>query len=179
MKYKYVMLGGYAFSENSDLKKLKKLAKQGWILEGVSMPLLSYRLRKDKPQNLDYALDYQSNYDEEYFSIFKHAGWTHVITIDNYIHIFSASEGTKPIYSDSTTQIEEYSFISKGLGKGALISFSTMVLLYLLIQAFGFKGWKFTVLSVFLVVAMIAFIFTFLPYLGYNYRIKRMKKDSV
>ncbi len=35
MKNKYVMIGGFAFSEESDMEKLRNYAKKGWILEGI------------------------------------------------------------------------------------------------------------------------------------------------
>lgn len=35
MKSKYVMIGGFAFSEESDMEKLRNYAKKGWILERV------------------------------------------------------------------------------------------------------------------------------------------------
>ena len=45
---KIVMCGGFAFSEEKDMKKLSKLAKKGWILD--SFKNLSYQLKKSKPQ---------------------------------------------------------------------------------------------------------------------------------
>lgn len=36
MNNKYVAIGGFAFSEENDMEKLKNYAKQGWILEGIS-----------------------------------------------------------------------------------------------------------------------------------------------
>ena len=35
MKNKYVIINGLAFSEESDMEKLKNYASQGWILEDI------------------------------------------------------------------------------------------------------------------------------------------------
>lgn len=35
MKNKYVMISGLAFSEESDMEKLKNYAREGWILEDI------------------------------------------------------------------------------------------------------------------------------------------------
>ena len=69
MKNKYVAIRGLAFSENSEMEKLSKYAREGWLLEDIVCGFF-YKLRKGKPQNIVYSLDYQSNADEEYFSIF-------------------------------------------------------------------------------------------------------------
>src|SRR5690625_4194842 len=106
MRYKYVMISGFAFGEKGDMKKLKKLAKEGWILDELT-PLF-YKLKSGEPQNIDYSLDYQSDYDEEYFRIFHEAGWTHRATLADEIHIFSAPEGTNPIYMNAIEQSDPY-----------------------------------------------------------------------
>jgi hypothetical protein len=67
MKSKYVMISGLAFSEESDMEKLKNYASEGWILEKIVWGFW-YKLRKDKPQNIIYNLDYQTEANEEYFS---------------------------------------------------------------------------------------------------------------
>ena len=77
MNKKYVMVGGLAFSEEKDMDKLKKYAKEGWMLEGIAFGLF-YKFKKDEPKDIDYNLDYQSEADEEYFSIFLDAGWMRV-----------------------------------------------------------------------------------------------------
>lgn len=35
MKSKYVMISGFAFTEEGDMEKLKNYARQGWILEDI------------------------------------------------------------------------------------------------------------------------------------------------
>ncbi|MPM60484.1 hypothetical protein SDC9_107335 [bioreactor metagenome] len=81
------MINGLAFSEESDMEKLKDYASQGWILEDIVGGFF-YKLRKDRPQNIVYSLDYQLDADGEYFTIFKEAGWKLVLSINKQMHIF-------------------------------------------------------------------------------------------
>lgn len=104
MKSKYVMIGGFALSEENDMEKFKNYASQGQILEDIIGGLF-YKLKKDKPQDIVYSLDYQLEANEEYFSLFKEAGWELVLSIGNQMHIFSSQAGTKPIYSDCESEV--------------------------------------------------------------------------
>lgn len=103
---KYIMSNGLAFAENEEMKMLSLYAKKGWIL--YKFGILGYKLKKSRPQQLQYSLDYRINPDKEYFLYFNTAGWSHVCSAGNGIHIFSAQEGTKPIYTDNDTELEKY-----------------------------------------------------------------------
>lgn len=103
---KYVMSKGVAFGEEEEMEMLSDYASKGWILYKFSF--MGYKLKKAKPEKLQYSLDYRYNADEEYFSYFEEAGWNHVCSASNSMHIFSAPEDTKPIYTDSDTKSEKY-----------------------------------------------------------------------
>ncbi|MPN27006.1 hypothetical protein SDC9_174433 [bioreactor metagenome] len=170
------MIGGLAFSEESDLEKLRKYAKEGWILESIVGGFF-YKLRKDEPQNIVYSLDYQNEANEEYFAIFKEAGWTPVVSVENQMYIFSAQEGTKPIYSDSKTEIDKYIKMKNQMKKGSIVSSVIgLVLLALLVLSFMFIRPISIILELLLVIDFVIFIFSFMPYIAYNSRIKQMKK---
>lgn len=179
MKDKYVMISGFAFSEESDMNKLKNYAKEGWILESIVAGFF-YKLKKDKPQNIDYSLDYQSEATEEYFKIFKEAGWTPLVSVGNIMHIFSAQEGTKPIYSDCESEIDKYTIMKKETSKGTIYSIVAMITIVLLGKCFSntLKPISFAV-DVLFIASMIAFIFNFMPYLAYTYRLIKMKKRDI
>jgi len=176
MKIKYVMIRGLAFSEESDMKKLSDYAKQGWILEGISGGFL-YKLRKDTPQDLVYSLDYQTEADEEYFSLFKEAGWKKVVSVENQMHIFSAQTGTKPIYSDGPSEIDKYIRLKNAMKRGAIYSSIAGIVLIALLALSVFAARQiFIILLGFLVIDIFIFTFNFMPYLSYNSRIKQIKK---
>jgi len=173
------MIGGLAFSEVSDMNKLKKYAKEGWILESIVAGFF-YRLKKDVHQNIDYSLDYQSEATKEYFDLFKEAGWTPVVSVGNEMHIFSAQEGTKPIYSDKESEIDKYARVKKQTGKGSIYSFIAMIIFALLVK-YSFTTLKqiFIVANVLFMASMIAFVFNFMPYVAYIYRLRKMKKRGI
>lgn len=172
------MIKGLAFSEESDMEKLKNYASQGWILEDIVGGLF-YKLRKDKPQNIVYSLDYQLEADEEYFTIFKEAGWKHVLSVNNQIHIFSAQAGTKPIYSDSNSEIDKYTCIRNQTKKGTIYSLIiAIVLIGLLVVPAVAVRQIFLIILALLVIDIFIFVFNFMPYLAYNSRIKQIKRDG-
>lgn len=182
MKSKYVMIGGFAFTEESDMKKLKNYAKEGWILEGIVGGFF-YKLRKAEPQNIVYSLDYQSEASEEYFAIFKEAGWTPVVSVENQMYIFSAQEGTKPIYSDSKTEVDKYinmrNQMKKGVITSLIIGIVLLVFLNLVIPITVKKSIFMILMGLILLLMLldfILFICSVMTYIAYSSRVKQMKK---
>lgn len=176
MKSKYVIINGLAFSEESDMEKLKNYASQGWILEDIVGGFF-YKLRKDMPQNIVYNLDYQTESDEEYFTIFKEAGWEPVVSVGNQMHIFSAQDGTKPIYSDCESEIDKYTSIRNRTRKGTIYSLILAIALMglLVVSLFSIRP-IFLIILVLLIIDIFVFVFNFMPYLAYTNRIKQIKK---
>lgn len=178
MKYKYVISYGLAFDEESDMEKLSNYAKQGWILEGIKGGFF-YKLRKDKPQDIIYSLDYQADKNEEYLNIFEEAGWEHVVSTGDVIHIFSAKAGTKPIYSDCESELSKYITIRDKSKKGSLYSLIVSIILTgMLVLSGFFMRQIFLIIVAAWFIDIVVFIFNFMPYLAYNDRIKAMKKGG-
>lgn len=176
MESKYVMIGGLAFSEENDMKKLRNYAREGWILDSIVGGFF-YKLKKDKPQDIVYSLDYQNEADKEYFNIFKEAGWNHVISIGNQMHIFSAKAGTKPIYSDCTSEIDKYISAKSGTGKMSLYSLIIASIVMICLSFISIKFIK-RIFLIILMIDMVLFIFSFMPYLAYRFRINKMKSNK-
>ncbi len=172
------MINGFAFSEESDMEKLKEYARQGWILEDIVGGFF-YKLRKDKSQDIIYNLDYQTEANEEYFTIFKEAGWNLIVSVENYMHIFSAQAGTKPIYSDCDSEIDKYTSIRNLTRKGTLYSLILAIALIglLFVSLVAIKP-IFLIIVGLLIIDIFVFVFNFMPYLAYNSRIKQIKKDG-
>ena len=59
---------GLAFDEERTLKKLNSLAKEGWILDKLTL-WRGYRLRRGEPQELVYSMD---------FEMFEMSGWKYI-----------------------------------------------------------------------------------------------------
>ncbi|MFQ6391700.1 DUF2812 domain-containing protein [Priestia aryabhattai] len=177
-KTKYIMSGGTAFSEEKDLKKLSDYAKKGWVLDRFA--LFGYKLKKVEPQEIQYSMDFQPDADEEYFMYFEEAGWSHVCSVGNQIHIFSASMRIKPIYSDKATTIERYEREKKQMGKAALITL-TISVVFLLFNLMSSYGWLPAVVGniseILLIISIIILIFPGLPYLSYLHKLNKMRKS--
>lgn len=176
MKNKYVAITGLAFNEKGDMDKLASLAKKGWILDGIVCGGFFYKLRKEKPRDLIYSVDYQCDCSLEYIGIFKEAGWELVVSAGECIHIFMADAGTKPIYSDNITETDKYESAKNQTKKGSIYTFIAGLLL--LILPIVFKQMNETLSMVFLVlfvIDLVFFVFNFLPFLAYSSRIR--KKD--
>ncbi|MEI5906657.1 DUF2812 domain-containing protein [Bacillus spongiae] len=179
-KTKYVLNGGLAFSEEKDMKKLSKYAKDGWVLEGFSLLGLGYKLKKGASQELDYSLDYQLEADEEYFSYFKAAGWSHVCSADS-AHVFGAPAGTTPIYLDRVSTIEKYTVEKQQMGKVTLISFIATVVLFLL-YFMSNQGWVPEIVGQvsygLALISTIILIFGGLPFIAYHFRVNKLKRKT-
>ncbi|ACA54621.1 DUF2812 domain-containing protein [Clostridium botulinum] len=178
MKSKYVMIGGLAFSEESDMEKLRNYASEGWILENIVGGFF-YKLKKDKPHDIVYSLDYQKQADEEYLAIFKDAGWKRIVSIGDEMHIFSAQAGTKPIYSDRESEMDKYINAKNRTGKGTLYSLIVAIVLICL-SVIPIKALRYMspIISGLLIIDFIVFIFNFMPYLAYKYRIKQVENNG-
>ena len=104
---KYVPSGGLLLSEEKDMEKLSKLAREGWILD--SFEKLSYKLIKSEPEDIEYCVDYNEDKDDwnEYISLFENSDWEYVCSYEGY-HFFKAPKGTNPIYTDKETLSLKY-----------------------------------------------------------------------
>ncbi|MCM3767045.1 DUF2812 domain-containing protein [Neobacillus niacini] len=174
-KVKYVPSGGLAFYEEKEMLKLGKYAKEGWILEKFAG--LGYSLRKGEPQDIQYSLDYQKDADEEYFAIFEAAGWSHVCSEGNEIHIFSAPTGTKPIYTDKPTIVEKYEREKKQMGKTALPFFISTVVFWLLSFLTNWGMVPKILFQVMGLISLVILVFPGLPYLSYQYKLLKLRKE--
>lgn len=158
------------------MEKLKNYASQGWILEDIVGGFF-YKLRKDKPQNIVYSLDYQLEADEEYFTTFKEAGWKPVLSVNNQMYIFLAQAGTKPIYSDSKSEIDKYAHVRNQTRRSTIYSLIIGIVLIglLVVSAITIRS-IFLIILTLLVIDFFIFVFNFMPYLAYNSRIKQIKR---
>lgn len=130
-KTKYMMSSGTAFSEEKDMKKLRRLSLKGWHVSGFKF--MGYILEKGESSDYIYNLDYRSleeDEEEEYFDLFSSSGWSHVAT-EAGIHLFRAEPGTKPIYSDRDTTAEKYKSSSVPMIKMAISLFFITALLWI------------------------------------------------
>lgn len=126
-QFKYKMSGGLVLSEEKDMNKLSKLATEGWILE--SFEKLSYKLRKDEPEDVVYCVDFNEDKDDEksYLELFENTPWEYVCSCEGY-YFFKAPVGTKPIYTDKTSKSLKYEVLYKSIKKEIVVILAIVVL---------------------------------------------------
>lgn len=171
-KYKYIPSMGLAFAEEQEMKQLGAYARKGWLFKKFS--LFGYILMKGEPQDLQYALDYRKKPDEEYFSYFAEAGWTHVTAVGKEIHIFSAPAGVTPIYTDRTTTIEKYKQEQRKMGLSGLL-FLAITVLFFGLMGLGLPQAADWLLYTAGVLSAVCLVFTGLPFLGYSYKLRKLR----
>lgn len=137
-KYKYILNMGLAFDEERVIKKLSRMAKEGWILK--KMTLFRYKLVKGQPKDIVYSMDNKEldKNDDEYFQLFENSGWQHMCSYDTF-HFFSAPPGTVPLYTDKENYLNKYSNYRKIYKTTAAISLSLIMLVTLIQIILGNK----------------------------------------
>ncbi|MED1569651.1 DUF2812 domain-containing protein [Bacillus paramycoides] len=130
-KTKYIMSNGIAFSEEKDLKKLRKYAAKGWIVKRFKR--LGYELEKSIAEDVIFSLDIRElgeNELEEYIEMFELAGWEYICSSYN-MHLFKAKPGTKPIYTDKATKQEKIKNLRKPVKVTVAISTALLIVSYI------------------------------------------------
>ena len=119
-----------------------------------------YYFEEDHNKSYIYQADFQAA-DDEYFDLYKQAGWEHIHTEINQYHYFRADKnviGDKRIYSDPTSV--------KAMYKRMLNFYLTIFLLLLVAQTGMISMWEPTFLSTFALTMVTAvtilYVFLFL-----------------
>jgi len=96
------LVAGLSCCADEDLHRLSRWAAEGWQV--VEVRRMCVVLERTSPARVEFALDYQCNPDGEYFELCRMAGWTHVVSLSQSIHLFNAPSGTRLMFSahDST-----------------------------------------------------------------------------
>lgn len=176
MKVKYRLNKGLAFAEKTETRKLETLASQGWIFKRFALGGFLYRFEQGPKQELSYSMDFHRNPDDEYFEFVKVAGWKHVISHHNQIHVFSAPIGTAAIYSGSAISEGKYDDITSTMKTGSLYSLIAMLLLLLgMTLSQSYLTVLYLPFTVAFYISVIAFVFSFLPYCQYKWNERKYK----
>ncbi|MBZ9687255.1 DUF2812 domain-containing protein [Clostridium estertheticum] len=126
-KNRYIMNMGLAFDEDRAMKKLCLMAKEGWILEKMS--LFRYKLAKSQPKEIVYSMDYKKlgQNTDEYFELFQRSGWEHMCSYGDF-HFFTAPPETIPIYTEKENYLSKYESSKQSYKQTAIISVVLLII---------------------------------------------------
>lgn len=89
---------GLAFTPEKDLEMFADMARRGKRLTGVSLAHHGWRFDDAEPEEAVFDMAYQTSPSDEYFDLFRAAGWTPVLSY-GHIHFFKAAPGTTPVHT--------------------------------------------------------------------------------
>lgn len=132
-----------------------------------------YHFEEDHSKSYIYQTDFQGA-DDEYFELYKQAGWEHVHSVMESFHYFRAPAdviGDKRIYSDPASV--------KGMYQRMLTFYSIIFLCMIVAQAGLLLNWEpsfFSFLSISIVTAVVVlYIFLFI---GLLQKMKKYEKQA-
>lgn len=169
---------GLAFAEEYDLQRLSQWAAEGWRLAKIEH--LWMVLVQAPPEQAIFAIDYQDAPDSDYFEMCRVAGWQHVTSVEQQIHLFKAAPGTAAIFSpaDATTKYQRAAHMfakpalwsSIGVAVSLALLFGVVVPWVEMQESILARAVEIVALIIVCVLATIS-IFTVLPWLSYRLRL--------
>ena len=170
---KYISSAGIAFSEEKDLRVLRKYAAKGWNVKRYKR--IGYELEKGPAEDVIFNIDIRSleaGEEEEYFEMFRMGGWEHVCSSYD-THLFKAAPGTKKIYTDYESEAEKIKSLRASIVPANLYCFALLVIsiiMYLLTSGILNTVFKFVLMGSFVLAVP-----CLLMLVATTYRLKRLK----
>ncbi|MFE4714329.1 MULTISPECIES: DUF2812 domain-containing protein [unclassified Paenibacillus] len=168
---KYRMSGGLAMTPESDMNLLKEMSQKGWHVTG--MRGFFYRFEKGARHDFDYSLNLEERINPEMMTFYEASGWIPIVAENGY-QIFRAEAGSSPIFSDSDSEIELLSRKRQQYGKWSLVFMSLMIVCIIVANQIEWDAFIRTGLMLF----MVCFIFTFLPFIGFSKSLYMRKRQQ-
>ena len=171
------LIAGLSCSVDEDLNRLRQWASEGWQV--VEVRKMCVVLERASPAQMVFAVDYQHCPDAEYFGLCRMAGWTHVVSLSQSIHLFKAPTGTRSLFSahDASMNVRAQQRLHRAVLLYGLVFvsmvwlISTLVWPWLVMHDDGFITWMFigcAFVSIYAVMTM--FMYTALPWVMYQMR---------
>lgn len=167
---KYRFCNGLAIFPEHDMKMLGEMSRSGWHLVGFSKICLMYKLEKGEPASYIYSVNFEKSVNNDMIEIYRESGWEAVVLKNGY-QIFRALEGTPPIFSDKQSEIDILKEQRNLCGKGALISLGILLIFVLIMYLTDIHN----SLMLLIIVPIVCFVFTFFPFIGSIFHIRRIQ----
>lgn len=168
------MSSGLAFTPEKDLAMFEDMARRGQRLAGFSLAAHGWRFEDAEPEDVVFDMAYETNPDDDYFDLFRAAGWTPVLTY-GHIHFFKAAPGTTPVHTGTESRLKE------ALTNRALFLRYTAVTLaavLMVVLAMAVTDWPLAVRMAAAALSGVALVYTSFPLVGYHRQVQRLRRLS-
>ena len=170
---KYRFCSGLAIFPEHDMKMLGEMSRSGWHLVGFSKVGFMYKLEKGEPIPYIYSVNFEKNVNDNMIDIYRESGWETIVSNSGY-QIFRALEGTPPIFSDKQSEIDILKEQRNFCGKGSLISLGVLLIFILTVYLTNIHNG----LILLGIIPLVCFVFTFFPFIGSMFHIRRVKNKK-
>lgn len=161
---------GMAVSPQKDLELFRTMAARGKHLSSFAAVRHSWEFTDGDPIDAVFDVAYQDHADDDYFAMFRAAGWTPVLNVGN-MHIFRAAPGTAPVHTDTGSAREELERNRNRAGVGALVS---IVVLALATIVLGLVDAPTTIRVVVTAVLLVPVVYTTIPFFGSAAKLRKL-----
>lgn len=165
------MGSGLAFTPEKDLEMFADMARRGKRLTGVSLAHHGWRFDDAEPEEAVFDMAYQTSPSDEYFDLFRAAGWTPVLSY-GHIHFFKAAPGTTPVHTSIESRVEEA--VSN---RTMFLRYTAVVIVLLALALLGLAaaGWPLVITMVVTALGAVALVYTTFPLVGYSRRLRQLR----
>lgn len=166
---------GLAFTPEKDLEMFADMARRGKRLTAVSLPHHGWRFDDAEPEDVVFDMAYQANPSDEYFDLFRAAGWTPVLSY-GHIHFFKAAPGTAPVHTTIESRLEE--MVSN---RDMYARYSAVVIAVVALALLGLAaaGWPTVPTMVLAALGAVALVYTTFPLVGYSRQLHRLRHPNL
>lgn len=163
---------GLAFTPEKDLAMFEDMARRGQRLAGLSLSAHGWRFEEAEPEDVVFDMAYETDPDEDYFDLFRAAGWTPVLSY-GHIHFFKAAPGTPPVHTGTESRLEE-ALTNRGMFlRYTAVTLSVVLLMMLAMTA---AAWPTAARMAAATLSAVALVYTTFPLIGYHRQVQRLRR---
>lgn len=164
---------GLAFAPEKDLALFAEMAADGKHLSGIAKLGHGWSFADGTPEKFIFDLAYEGNPEQDYFDIFKAAGWTPVLSLGD-MHIFRALPGTTPVHTNTDSRRVELTRNRNRYICFCVIALAILIAVGFVARGYSWNGWVTFSLSVLLVIPV---VYTALPLAGYWHHLNKLNQS--
>lgn len=166
------MSSGLAFRPERELQVFREMALKGEHLSGTAMAGHGWEFTPGEKEDVIFDMTTEADADEEFFAMCKEAGWTHVLSLSD-THIFKAAPGTVALHTDDELEAEVLESRRNMFAKSSAVTAVIFIAVFLLISN---VNWPNIIEVVLGVAAIFVVVYTWLPLIGFQFKLIKARK---